>query len=183
MGAAARLHGRHLHGRRDVADIEDADTPKAIGVGVAWGTRHALRSAVDAAAVLLDRHEKEVPEHGQVTLPAGADDRGGQGRVRGIGDVPDGETVEATHEGVVSAEGEIRGRERDRAGHRRVEESGRLVPVRQQLHVHAGRLGIEPAGAEPDSRVGLRDRRGNEAGEEDCRSEHTQRASYSESSA
>ena len=68
----AGLHRRDLAGRGQVADVEDADAAEAFGVDLALGVPD---SAVQPGAVLLDRHEQQVPVHRDVALTAGADHR------------------------------------------------------------------------------------------------------------
>ena len=88
-----------------IADVEDADAAEALG---ADRRGHALHAAVDAAAVLLDRHEQQVAVHRDVALPAGADDRGEQLRVLAALDVVGVEAVEVAEEHVGAAEREVR---------------------------------------------------------------------------
>ena len=66
----------------------------------------------------------------------------GRGRV---GDVVDVEPVEVADEGVVAAEGEVGGHEREVARVGGVDEARRLVVVGTLLEVADGRLGVEPA--------------------------------------
>jgi hypothetical protein len=55
--AAAGLDGGDLARGVQVADVEDADAAEALGVDVAGG---GGRAAVEAGAVLFDRHEEQV---------------------------------------------------------------------------------------------------------------------------
>ena len=153
VGAAAGLDGGHLHGVADVADVEDPDALEA-------GADGRVGSTIDASPTLLDRHEQQVAVRRQVALSTGADDRRLERRIRRVGDVVDVEAVEASGEGVVAVERQVGVEEAEVARIGRVEETGGAVLVPEQLHVAAGRLGVEPAGAEADPRIALRQHRG-----------------------
>ena len=69
--SATGLDRTHLHGPRQVADVENADSAEAFGADV---IAHALESAVDPSPGLLHRHDQKVAYDGHITLPSGADD-------------------------------------------------------------------------------------------------------------
>ena len=49
----------------DIGHVEDANAAESLG---AHGVGHALRSAVQPAARLLDGHEHQVPVDGEIAL-------------------------------------------------------------------------------------------------------------------
>ena len=69
----AGLHRRDLPRHAHVADVEDPDAAEPL---VAHRLRDPLQAAVEPPAGLLDRHDQQVADHGDVTLPPGADHRG-----------------------------------------------------------------------------------------------------------
>ena len=67
--AAAGLHGPHLHGPAEVADVEDADTLEPVAAHV-FG--NALEAAVEPSARLLHRHDEQVADDRDIALAARA---------------------------------------------------------------------------------------------------------------
>ena len=105
MRSPARLNGGDLPRLPHVADVED---PHRRGNRSALtGCLDALRSAVDAAARLLDRHDQQVAVDGHVALAARADDRRDEPRLARVLDVIGVEPVEVTDEEVLPLEREI----------------------------------------------------------------------------
>jgi len=141
---------------RQVADVEDADAAEALGVDLALGVADA---AIQPGAVLLDRHEQQIPVHRDVALTARADHRQHQLRRAVTAHVIGVEAVEIAdeqppvrHRHVAVGEGQ-RTVARARRGLRRAGRDGRR-PGSRRLGLLAGRrgengLGIEEAGRRP----------------------------------
>ena len=123
--AAAGLDGGDLARGVQVADVEDAHAAEAFGVDVALGTRG---TAVQPAAVLLDRHEQQIAVHRDIALTAGADHRHDQPG-RAARDVIGVEAVEISDEEPAMRDRHVAVGQRQRAV------AGRIVP-------HPGREGL-----------------------------------------
>ncbi len=122
MGAAAGLDHGDLLGVLDVGDVEDADATGAIRTGDLRGRRTRgpgrgrsggtggsgewLDAAVGAAAA-FDGHEEQVAVDGDVTLTAGADQRGDERELGWVGGVVEVDAPEVSDEEMVSAERHI----------------------------------------------------------------------------
>ena len=72
---AAGLHLADLAGAREVGDVEDAQTAEALAAHVVLD---ALTPAVDAAERLLDGHDQQIADDGDIALAARADHRAEQ---------------------------------------------------------------------------------------------------------
>ena len=131
VGTAAGLHCGDLFGVFDVGDIEDANAAETvflsrgvaglslsfifvlifvlvfIGVGFRRIGRKALYAAIEASVGHLDRHEHQILVYGNIALAAGADDRGQQRGIGGIGNVIDVDAVEISLEKVVALKCEV----------------------------------------------------------------------------
>jgi hypothetical protein len=105
MRSAARLHRCNLPRFPDIADIEYANSAKALGVD---RSLNALSAAVQAAARLFHRHEEQISVNRYVALAAGAHDRAEKPRLLWILYVVRVESVEISHDEIVSAECQIR---------------------------------------------------------------------------
>src|SRR5262245_31326210 len=108
MRSAARLNGGYLPGLADIGDVEDADAAEPFGTD--WRC-HSLGAAIDTAACLLDRHDEQVAVNRDVALTAGAHHRRNQTRLPGVLDVVAVETVEVSHDEVITLERQVGVRE------------------------------------------------------------------------
>ena len=151
MGPATGLHGRHLAGRFQVRQVEDAHPAEALH---ADAVLHPLGAAVEASAGFLRGHEQQVAVDGHVALAAGTHDRDVQLDVAGVGDVVDLEAVVVALEEVIPLECEVRvGETRPLARRLGVEEALRTWRGRHQLQVPDGALGVQPARGQVHARV------------------------------
>ena len=114
---------------------------------------HALGTAVDSPAILLDGNEQQVPVDRRVTLTTGTDERRAQSGVGRIGNVVNLEPVEVAHDGVITGDGEVRVHEAEvaRCGiHRRDSWN-----AGQFLQIADGLFGVVVARRQTDPRIVL----------------------------
>ncbi len=102
--AAAGLDRADLHRPCQVADVEDAKPAEALGADVLVD---ALEPAIEPPSGLLDRHDQQVADDGDVALPARADHRAEQLRHSALGQPVDVEAVVAAGHHHVAGEGHV----------------------------------------------------------------------------
>ena len=119
MRTAAGLDSGDLLGILDVRDIEDAHAAETIFLScgrvafffVAWGRWRfrwkSLRAAIEAAVGHFHGHEQKVFVHRDIALAAGADHRGQQRCLGGIGDVINIHAVKISLEQVIALERQV----------------------------------------------------------------------------
>ena len=143
MRSAARLNVADILRIREITDVEDAETAKAI---FTHRVLDALRAAVDAATQSFAGNEKQIAIHRHVALRSGAQVSLFQYGRRWIGDVPDLVAVVVALNRVVAEESEV--------GVRDPFELLRGRSLRQQVQIPDGCSGVIGSGAQTDAWIG-----------------------------
>src|SRR5712664_2114951 len=120
---------------------------------------NALRAAVVATVQRLAGNEQEVAIDRDVALRSRADERLVEPRNLGIRDVPDLEAVEVSLNDVVAADRQIGIDVLEIARRVAIDELGRWRRRRNESHVPGRLARVEPAGLQPDARIGTARRR------------------------